>query len=105
MDLIRIWKEVDIKEIEDHLIIVDDLHGFCPSCKKTGIKYGEMKQCPSCSREFKYAATREVGSSMQVINKIRKHHPELTVIDYNDYKHLSDKKKAGSLFSIPGNNE
>jgi hypothetical protein len=101
MNLIRVWKEIDLDDIEKHILIADDLHGFCPGCKHTGIKYSEMKKCPGCCREFKYAATREKGDSAAgqlVINKIAKHCPDLIIIDYNDYKHHTDKQKAHNLF-------
>lgn len=99
MDMIRIWHELDIKEIDDHIIIVDDLHGFCPACKTTGIKFGEMDKCPGCKREFKYAATRESGSAgAKIITKIIKNSPQLTIVEYSDYKHHTDKNKAASLF-------
>ena len=108
MELIRVWKEMDLGDIDSHLIIADDLHGFCPSCKHTGIKYGQMDKCPSCNTVFKYAAARKSSgsfSSLQVIAKIHKNNPALTIIDYDDYKHHSDKKKAASLFNIPSENQ
>ena len=106
MDLIRVWKEVDIKDIENHLIIVDDLHGFCPKCKSSAIKYGEMQKCSSCGQEFKYAGVRLDGNlKAAILSKLSKQQPNLTIIDYNDYKHILDKQKANSLFSISGKDE
>ena len=104
MDHIRIWSEVDISAIDGHLVIVDDLHGFCNACRKTGLRYGSLKRCPECGTTFTHATTRDASHVAHIINKLKKNDPELVIIDYNDYKHLSDKKKAGSLFSI-GNEE
>jgi thiol-disulfide isomerase/thioredoxin len=102
MNLIRVWKEIDISQIENKIVIVDDLHGFCPACKKTGIPYEQLNKCPGCGTEFIYITIREnpkTPSGNKIIAKILKNQPNLIIVDYSDYKHLSDKKKAHSLFS------
>jgi hypothetical protein len=101
MDFIRVWKEMDLDEIEKHIVLVDDIQGFCPSCKKTGIKYEEFAKCPSCGSEFKYAATREKAESQasaHVIAKIHQKASHLVIVDYTDYSSLLNKKKTKSLF-------
>ena len=101
MDLIRVWKEIDINDIDSHIIITDDLHGFCPGCKTTGIKYSDMHKCHGCGREFKYAATREKSETptgTKIIAKIKSSCPHLVIVDYSDYRHHADKNKAASLF-------
>lgn len=99
MDLIRIWQECDLADIEAHIIIVDDIQGFCPSCKKTGIKYEDFRTCPSCGIEFKYAASRESGThAAQIIDKLRSKAPHLTIIDHGDYTALLNRQKTKSLF-------
>lgn len=102
MSLIRVWTELNIDEVSESIVIVDDLHGFCPNCKKTGISYADISKCPECSREFKYVTTRENPKSSngaKIIAKIQKNLPDLTIIDYADYKHITDKNKAHGLFS------
>jgi ribosomal protein L37AE/L43A len=99
MDLIRIWQECDLSDIENHIVIVDDIQGFCPSCKKTGIKYEDFAKCPSCGIEFKYAATRESGTqAAHIIDKIRKKAPHLAIVDHGDYNALLNRQKTKSLF-------
>jgi len=44
MEFIRIWTEKDIKEIQEHMLIVDDKFGFCPGCKQMGIALADLKQ-------------------------------------------------------------
>jgi predicted amidophosphoribosyltransferase len=105
MDMIRIWKEIDPSQIEGKLVLLDDIQGFCPSCKKTGIPYDALKACPSCLNEFKYAALREKGDSAsgaKLISKISKKAPWLTIIDYDDYKRIFDRNKTASLFKNIG---
>ena len=41
MDYIRVWNELDIDEIKEHLLIVDEISGFCRSCKKIGIELND----------------------------------------------------------------
>jgi len=101
MDFIRIWKEMDLDEIEKHIVLVDDIQGFCPSCKKTGIKYEDFEKCPSCGIAFKYAATREKAESSAsdlIIAKIHRKAPHLVIVDYTDYSSLLNKMKTKSLF-------
>lgn len=103
MNLVRVWTDLDPNEISKRIIIVDDLHGFCPSCKATGIKYDSITKCPECGIEFKYVTTREKVNSekgRKIIEKIIKYAPNLTILDYNDYKYVTDKNKAANLFSI-----
>jgi hypothetical protein len=102
MDFIRIWKEIDVDEIEKYLVIVDDIQGFCPSCKKAGIKYEDLAACPSCTREFRYATLREKGDAhtlSQLVAKLTKKVPSLSIVDGNDYNTAINRKKTKSLFN------
>lgn len=106
MDYIRIWTEVDIKDIQEHIIIVDDRYGFCPGCKEMGMRIDGLKKCPSCGREFKFVTSREAaqggGRAFELIMRVKKKLPELTFVDYGDYERLTGKKNAETLFkNIP----
>ena len=70
MDFIRIWTEVDISDIENQIIIVDDKYGFCPGCREMGIKLENLKKCPKCEREFKYATSRETKREIEILGSI-----------------------------------
>ena len=96
MEYIRIWTEVDIKEIQDHIIIVDDKFGFCPGCREIGIDIMNIKKCPKCGREIKYITSREKG--FDIVMRTRKKLPELTYVDCGDYERITGKKKAETLF-------
>jgi hypothetical protein len=100
MDYIRVWTEVDIKEIEEHIIMVDDKYGHCHKCKEIGIELKELKKCPSCGRDIKYVTSKEAGKGKsEIVIRIRKKLPELTFVDYDDYLYLTGKDKAKSLFN------
>lgn len=100
MERVRIWTEVDIHEIENHITLVDDKFAFCPGCKEMGIKIEGLKSCPKCNREFKYVTARESRGlkGLEMIGRIRKKLPDLTFVDYDDYERVTGKKKAESLF-------
>jgi hypothetical protein len=101
MGYIRIWNEVDIHEIQEHIIMVDDMLGFCPKCKKIGIDLKELKKCPACATEFKYVTSKEAkGGRGDIVMRIRKKLPHLTFVDYDDYDRQTGKEKAESLFKI-----
>ena len=92
---------MDAVDIEKHLVIFDDLSGHCPGCKKTGIKYEQITECPECGRSFKYITFRDnpqTQKGLLVLNKIIKHFPGLAIINYDDYKHEIDKLKVKDLF-------
>lgn len=101
MELLRIWTEVDITEIQNRLLIVDDKFGFCPSCKRVGINLENLKNCPECNRDFRYVTSREAigdkGSAS--VLRIRRKLPHLTFVDYSDFERVTSKKKAEGLFS------
>ena len=61
MDYIRIWTEMDIKEIEEHILMVDDLLGFCPGCKKIGIGLSSLEKCRTPSGIIKILLLNVAG--------------------------------------------
>ncbi len=102
MEFIRIWTEVDIRNIESHIIVVDDKFGFCPGCREIGIKLEGLKACPKCGREFKYVTARESKGARghEMIARTRRKLPDMSFVDYDDYERLTGKKKAESLFKV-----
>jgi len=102
MDHIRVWSEVDLAEIQNHIITVDDKFGFCPGCREMGIKLEGLKTCPKCGREFKYVTAHESRGTkgFEMIGRIRKKLPHMIFVDFDDYERISGKKKAESLFNV-----
>lgn len=101
MDQIRVWTEMDIKEVQEHIIMVEDIFGHCPNCRKIGIELKDVKKCPSCGREFKYVTSKEArGGKVDIVVRTKKKLPHLTFVDYEDYERVTGKKKAESLFNV-----
>jgi len=100
MGLARIWTEIDIKDIENHIVVVDDIYGFCPGCREMGIKLENLKKCPKCGHEFKYVTARDARGKrgIEMAARVKRKLPELTFIDYDDYERLTGKDKAAGLF-------
>jgi len=101
MDHIRIWSEVNIKTISEHIVMVDDISAYCPGCKKIGIPLKDLKKCPQCGREFRYVSSKDAkGGKHTIVSRINKKLPNLTFVDYDDYQRLTSEKNAKSLFNI-----
>jgi hypothetical protein len=93
-DFIRVWKEFDINDVSEHLLIVGDAAGDCAKCRELGIDYSSAKLCPKCSTVFKYIASRT-----REVKKIISKRPDLIFIDFEDYKKVSGKIKARDLLA------
>ena len=100
MEHMRVWTEVNLQEVEDHIIIVDDKFGFCPGCREIGIKIEGVTACPKCGRALKYVTARESKGprGFEMVGRVRRKLPHLTFVDYDDYERLTGKKKAEGLF-------
>lgn len=100
MEILRIWNEVDINNIINSVLIVDEQLGFCPGCKRVGIKIDNIKVCPGCGRDFKYATARDAKGvkGFETVARIIRKLPGLIFIDYEDYERLTRRNKAEGLF-------
>ncbi len=101
MDYIRVWTEMDVREVQDHIIMVEDKFGHCPGCRQIGIKLTELDKCPGCGREFRYVTSKDAsGGKSDVVMRTRKKLPDLVFVDYDDYIRITGKKKAENLFNV-----
>lgn len=91
--LLRVYKKLNIKEIQKHLLIYGDLAGSCANCNQMDVALNAHK-CPGCSAEFKYLAFRSVWTQLSKINKMMAERPSMMVIDYDDFKKGQSALKA-----------
>lgn len=97
-DFLRIWMKLNLEEVKNHLLVIGELSGECFSCHKVGIK-NEEKECPQCGRKFKYIGfRRKVDASL--IKKFKEIHPEMTFIDFEDFKKVFSKKEAKKILNF-----
>ncbi|MFT5208270.1 MAG: hypothetical protein ACI9CF_002042 [Candidatus Omnitrophota bacterium] len=102
MRYMRIWQNVDIDSIKERLLIVGELSADCAACRELGIVYQETKICPGCGVDFKFITARGAIGSLKVmggtVKRIKDRRPDLTFIDYDDYKSITGKQSAADFF-------
>lgn len=94
---IRVWQELDFKEVKEHLLIAGSISGDCGNCKEVGISF-EAKNCPKCQAHFKYMCTRISGSPKEA-KRLRAKRPDLVIIDFQDFKEAQARKKVHGLLN------
>lgn len=99
---IRIWQPCDIEGITKHLLIVGDLTADCAACRELGIVYQDAKKCPKCGVQFHFITSRNAGALSgdrgAVVKRIKERRPDLTFVDYDDYRQITGKKSARDFF-------
>lgn len=99
---IRIWQACDVQELTKHLLIVGDITADCAGCRELGIDYAQAKTCPKCGTIFRFIASRHTGRLDRdrggAVKRIKDRRPDLTFIDYDDYKEITGKQTARDLF-------
>ena len=101
MYYMRIWQKVDIEEVKKHLLIVGDIAADCANCREIGIKYAQTQTCPQCGAEFKFITARATGSlkvSGPQVKRIKERRPDLTFVDYDDFRSITGAKTARDFF-------
>lgn len=90
--IIRIWQKVDVDLIGPHLLIAGSLTADCGNCKEVNIRI-DSRNCPNCKTAFSYIGTR-ISSSAKEAKRLRAKRPDLTVIEFADFKEVEARKKA-----------
>ena len=100
---IRIWQACDVHEVGKHLLIVGDVTADCAACRELGIDYAQAKTCPKCGVVFRFIASRLTGkldrNRVTNVRRIKERRPDLTFIDYDDYKEITGKQQARDFFN------
>ncbi|MBI38546.1 MAG: hypothetical protein CMF59_03030 [Leptospiraceae bacterium] len=100
---VRVWQQLDLNTLKQHLLLIDDLYGTCAACNQIGLNYLKDKSCSGCGTEFKYLATRlkDPAETGKILRRIEKEKLGLTLIDREDYEKAMAEKNIGSLFKEP----
>lgn len=96
--LIRVWKELDVQDVEKHLIVVGELSSECFSCHKIGIE-AKTQICPACGCGFKYMGFRR-KLEISYLRKMSEEFPHLVFIDFEDFKKAIGKGEARRILNI-----
>lgn len=95
---VRVWKELELLDIEKHLIVVGELSAECFSCHKVGIN-SQSATCPNCGVGFKYMGFRRIVRPAYLA-KVRQENPAIIFIDFEDFKKSLGKRDARNLLDI-----
>lgn len=104
MQFVRIWVELDMNDVRQHLLMADESLGSCATCREIGLKLQSVKTCPKCGTEFRYVTTKPTGIQKtvdpKVLARIREKRPDLTLVDWTDYDHGQGKLSARELLNL-----
>jgi len=95
---IRVWKELDLKDVEKYLIVMGELSSECFNCHKLGIPL-RAKTCPECGIVFKYMGFRR-KLQPSYFNKVKEENPDIIFIDFEDFKRSLGKRDARKILNI-----
>ena len=94
---IRVWKELNVKDVEKHLVVVGELSSECFSCHEIGLGL-DVKICPKCGIYFKYMGFRR-KNPVSYLQRIKNNFPGIVFIDFEDFKKIIGKRDAHKLFN------
>ena len=99
---LRVWQACDVKAISQSLLVVGDMTADCSACRELGIEYASAKACPKCSTVFRFITSRNAGKLDRdrgaTVRRIKERRPDLTFIDYEDYKDITGRQQAREFF-------
>lgn len=99
---LRVWQACDVQEISKCLLVVGDVSADCAACRELGIDYASAKTCPQCGTTFRFICSRNTGpldkNRGATVRRIKERRPDLTFIDYGDYKEVTGKESAREFF-------
>lgn len=99
---LRTWVEIDLDDIQKHIVIAGELTSDCGVCKEIGLDFRTVTTCPNCGTLFKYTTSRTTSTSpndrFAILRRLKERRPDLMFIDYDDYKKLTSKSKAEEFF-------
>jgi hypothetical protein len=98
--IVRVAQENDYDAIRGHLLVVGELSGDCYACRHVGIDVSREKYCPSCKTDFRYIASRRSpeANTPAVMGRLLRKRPDLTYVEFEDVKDVTDHLKARDLF-------
>lgn len=100
---VRMWRPVDLEQIQKHLLLLGDTAADCASCRMLGLNPWTVGKCPQCGTQFQYIASRRInahpGERFHLIRRLCDQRPDLQMIDYEDYQKAVGAKSAREFFS------
>ncbi len=102
-EYLRTYREYDIEDVRDHLLILGDLSADCAKCRAIGLDSGVVESCPQCGTPFRFVTSRRSEAHpderFRIARRILEKKPHLVFIDYTDYSKTLGHKKARDFFA------
>lgn len=95
--LIRVYRKLSAHGVKTHTLIYGDLSASCSHCKALDIKL-DARICNNCHTEFHYLTFRNAKNHHPKILKLYDQEPNLTIIDFEDFKRVVDSSKVDEFF-------
>ena len=99
---LRVWQPFDLRDVEEHLIVLGDCSGNCAKCRELGIDPWVEKECPACHTKFTYITTRRFATHpaerFRFARRVLENRPDLRLVDYEDYQKAVGSRKAKDFF-------
>ena len=90
---IRVYQDLDVKDIKPHLMIYGDISASCANCNAMDVKM-DVVNCPKCNTEFKYIAFRNIKVHWPKVQRLVEERPHWKIIDFDDYSRVIGAAKA-----------
>ncbi len=97
-DFFRVWQELDLEDVEKHLIVAGELSAECFSCHSVGVDLNAVV-CPECGVTFKYMGFRR-KDPVNYIRRKKEDLPRITFIDFDDFRRVVGKRDAGKMLDF-----
>lgn len=94
---IRFYQPMEVEHIKPHLLVYGDLGGACENCKAMDIKL-DLESCPKCGTAFHFISFRNIKSHIPKIKKLFVERPNISIVDFDDYKMAMGASKAKNIF-------
>ena len=90
---LRVYKKFDFHAIKSQILIYGAISGSCGNCKAIDLKLDKL-QCPNCLTHFHYPSFLNVNDHMLKLLRLNDERPDITFIDYEDFKKVEGALKA-----------
>ena len=101
-EYLRFYREFDIEEVKEQLLILGDLSSDCGKCRAIGLD-SQSERCPECGTVFKYVASRRIDmhpeERFRIVRRYLEKKPHMIFIDFHDYQKTMGQKKARDFFA------
>lgn len=98
MKFLRIWQELNLEDIKQHLLVIGELSAECFNCHELGID-SASRSCPNCGTVFKYIGFRRKLRA-QDFKSFNQERTGVKLIDFFDFKKEINKKGARDFLDL-----